>query len=108
MQEDPQLKQLNLILALATGLAGGAVSRYLLPQTVQAQSQTPKEIRAQRFVLVDADGKTLGTLSVDVPPSGTSARGFPIRESGSIRLFDDRGYEIWRNPPSNGIVPATR
>jgi hypothetical protein len=38
VQEDPQLKQLNLILALATGLAGGAVSRYLWPQTVQAQS----------------------------------------------------------------------
>jgi hypothetical protein len=94
------VKQLNLTLAFAAGLAGGVLSHYVWPQPVQAQSQNPKEIRAQSFVLEDANGKILGAFSVQAPrPSGRSA-------SGSIKLFDDRGREIWSNP-SSGIFPAT-
>ena len=94
------MKQLNLTLAFAAGLIGGVLSHYVWAQPVQAQSQTPKEIRAQSFVLEDADGKRLGMFSVQARrPSGREA-------SGSIRLFDDRGREIWSNPLS-GIHPAT-
>jgi hypothetical protein len=97
------VRQLNLILALAAGLIGGVLSHYAWPQPVEAQSQSPNEIRAQRFVLEDANGKTLGMMSLEAPRPGTSARG----ASGSVRLFDDRGREIWRNP-INGIIPATK
>jgi hypothetical protein len=91
------VRQLSLALAFAAGLAGGVLSHYVWPQPVHAQSQNPKEIRAQSFVLEDANGKTFGTFSVEAPrPRGRLTAG------GSIRLFDDRGREIW-NSPFNGI-----
>jgi hypothetical protein len=98
------VKALSLTLALAAGLAGGILSHYLWPAVVQAQSrpQTPQEIRAQSFVLEDANGRTLGTFSPE-----TQRNGIPERDlSGSIRLFDERGREIWRSP-TRGIFPAT-
>lgn len=91
------MRQINLALAVAAGLVGGVLSHYVWPQPVQAQTQNPKEIRAQSFVLEDANGKTLGTFSVEAPrPRGRVTAG------GSIRLFDDRGREIWSSP-FNGI-----
>ena len=97
------MRALSLTLALAAGLAGGMLSHYVWPQPVQAQArQTPQEIRAQRFILEDASGKTLGTFSVEGPRPGGPARG----AFGGIRLFDGRGREIWRSP-SLGIFPAT-
>ena len=72
----------NLVLSFAAGLLGGAISHYLSPQLVHAQSQAPKEIRAESFVLVNANGTMLGTLSDE--------GGRP-----SLRLFDARGQEIW-------------
>jgi hypothetical protein len=93
------MHRFNVFLALVAGLAGGVSSRYLWPQAVQAQAQTPMEIRARSFILEDADGKVLGTFS------GVTTRGLPTA-SGSLRLFDNRGREIWRNP-SNGVFPAT-
>ena len=99
------MHRFNVFLALVAGLAGGVSSRYLWPQPVQAQAQAPMEIRARSFVLEDADGKVLGTFSTEAPRPGSAARGLPIRPSGSLRLFDDRGREIWRNP-TNGIFPA--
>ena len=51
-------QRLNLTIALAPGLAGGFMCRFLAPRPFQAQSQilAPKEIRAQIFVLVDSRG----------------------------------------------------
>jgi hypothetical protein len=93
------VRQMSLALALAAGLAGGVVSHYIWPEPAQAQSQNPKEIRAQSFVLEDANGQMLGIFSAEALPSGRGA-------GGSIRLFSDRGREIWRNPSGFGIVPA--
>ena len=98
------MKALSLTLALAAGLAGGILSHYVWPQAVAAQAPpaTPQEIRAQRFILEDAAGKTLGTFSAEVPRNAIAGRG----THGAIRLFDDRGRELWRSP-SLGILPAT-
>jgi len=96
------VKALYLTLALAAGLAGGILSRFVGPQPVRAQAQASPEIRAQRFILEDASGRTLGTFSVEMARPGDIARG----ASGSIRLFDERGREVWRTP-SRGILPAT-
>lgn len=71
----------NVMLLLAAGLLGGAISHYLSPQLVHAQSQ-PIEFRAEKFVLVNEKGIVLGAL---------------YNEGGrpSLKLFDERGREIW-------------
>ena len=96
------MKLLTLILALAAGFLGGAFSRSVWPQTAHAQAQPSRELRAQSFILEDPDGKTLGTFSAQPPRPGTPERGL----RGAIRLYDQRGREIWRTP-SMGIFPAT-
>jgi hypothetical protein len=72
----------NVVLSLAAGLLGGAISHYLSPELVHAQSQAPKEFRAESYVLVNEKGTIIGTL---------------CNESGrpSLKLFDDQGREIW-------------
>lgn len=95
------MKPLSLTLALAAGMAGGILSHFIWPQAVQAQTPAA-EIRAQWFVLEDGAGRTMGTVSIEVPRSGKFVRG----GVGTIRLFDERGREIWRNP-ATGILPAT-
>ena len=73
-----------LILSMAAGLAGGAVSAYFRSIPVHAQSQTPEEIRAQRFTLVNQEGVALGTFSLD-----NSGR-------PQIILRDASGHEAWK------------
>jgi hypothetical protein len=60
-------RKLNLTLALAAGLLGGLLSRYLTPTSVLAQPQTPapRELRAQSFVLVNESGAALGEFAID-------------------------------------------
>ena len=72
----------NIVLSFAAGLLGGAISHYLSPQLVHAQSPGPREFRAERFVLVNDKGAVLGTLS---------------NEGGKayFKLFDENGREIW-------------
>jgi len=53
----------NIVLSFAAGLLGGAISYYVSPQLVHAESQAPKELRAQSFILVNEKGTILGTLS---------------------------------------------
>ena len=69
----------TLILSLAAGLMGGIFSRYLGPEMVHAQSQTPapKEISAQSFALLDANGNRLGALTVS--PTGGLTIVLPYR-----------------------------
>jgi hypothetical protein len=76
---------LVLASALAAGLAGGLISHYINPTAVFAQAPrpAPKEIRAQSFVLVNAQGTPLGIMGID-------PQGWPI-----IKLVSDRGNTIW-------------
>jgi hypothetical protein len=58
---------MTLALALCAGLMGGLFSRYIVPEAVHAQSQTPalKEVRAQSFVLVDENGLPRGIFAIE-------------------------------------------
>jgi hypothetical protein len=58
--------KLTITVSLAAGLAGGILSQYIAPALVHAQAQAPmpKEILAQSFALVDANGKRVGALTI--------------------------------------------
>ena len=76
-------RKVNFTLALAAGLLGGLLSRYLIPTPVFAQAQAPREIRAQSFVLVNKQGAPLGRIGFD-------SDGLP-----NITLVDENGRTIW-------------
>jgi hypothetical protein len=80
------MKKLNLALALAAGFVGGALSHYLAPTPVRAETlpPVPSEVRARSFLLVNDRGGVIGTFTAD--SSGRPA----------IRLFDSSGREVWR------------
>jgi hypothetical protein len=84
-------RNLTLALALAAGLLGGFLSRYITPSAVHAQVQPPSalEVRAQRFSVVDAQGRVIGTFTGAImkEPSGRARPG--------ITLVDPTGRELW-------------
>lgn len=104
------LRKLNPVLALAAGLLGGILSRYLAPPPVHAQAPAtqaqstpaPEEIRAQSFTLVDGSGAVVGTfrplLSVAPGLPGVFDQGPARRERGpqGVVLLDRSGRELWR------------
>ena len=75
----------TIAVALTAGMLGGLASRYLSPAVVYAQvpSQAPKELRAQSFVLVNAQGVPLGVMGID-------PQGWPM-----ITLKNETGTTIW-------------
>jgi hypothetical protein len=85
----------TIAVALAAGLIGGVISRYISPAPVlaqqpQTQAQAPVELRAQRFALVNPQGLVVGTFTVDQP------KPTDILIPPTIRLLDWSGKEIWR------------
>jgi hypothetical protein len=78
-------QKFNLTLALIAGLAGGFASRYLTPTPVFAQAQAliPKEIKAQKFVIVNEEGQALGVFGFD-------SNGTPM-----VNLTDENGRTVW-------------
>ena len=76
-------RKVNFTIALAAGLLGGVLSRYLIPTPVFAQAPAPREIRAQSFVLVNKQGAPLGRIGFD-------SDGLP-----NITLVDENGRTIW-------------
>jgi hypothetical protein len=74
-----------LSLALAAGLLGGLLPRYMTPLPVLAQAGTPQqEIKAQSFVLMDGKNNIVGIFK-------PSADRIP-----TVVLLDRNGREIWR------------
>jgi hypothetical protein len=96
----------TVALALAAGLLGGMLSRYIAPPAAYAQNQAPQtapmEIRAQSFVLVDKSDQTIGTFSVIPGPLGPFGR--PILPR--IVLRDSSGREIW-SAGGSALQPLT-
>lgn len=76
---------LILSLALAAGLVGGVLSRYITPTPVLAQSAAPKEIAAQSFVLMDDKNNIVGVFKPSDP-----------RSDRTVVLLDRSGREVWR------------
>jgi hypothetical protein len=108
--------RLTIAIAVAAGLAGGLISRYLTPAVVfaQDQPQVTQEVRAQSFTLVDSQDRTVGTFSFEPDQSAATRREAlrhrmlqlnpggrlaPIPESaplpGIIVLRDAGGVKIW-------------
>jgi len=108
--DGPELIMLNrtltLMLAFAAGLLGGTLSHNGVPTGAfaQAQSTAPKEIRAQRFTLVDENGRMRGVFAIE-PPS--SPDGLKQKAGGDavIALYDGGGREVFRaGAPSGRLV----
>jgi hypothetical protein len=81
-----------LALAFAAGLLGGAASRFLTPAVTRADSW-PREVRAQRFVLINDQGTVLGTFAAEA-------------DGKMVRLLDSRGREIWSAGGSIAVPSA--
>ena len=91
-------RKLNLSLALAAGLFGGLLSRFITPVPVLAQAETPKEIKVQSLVLIDEKNHIAWTLKPDESISATPA----------VVLLDWRGREIWRAGISSMLLHERR
>jgi hypothetical protein len=96
----------NIVLALAAGVLGGMLTRYIAPPTAYAQNPAPQtapaEIRAQSFVLVDQADHAIGSFSVVPGPLGPFGR--PILPC--IVLKDFNGREIW-SAGGSALQPLT-
>ncbi len=101
-------RRLTVLIALAAGLAGGLLSRYLVTPVVFAQNQpqVTKEVRAQSFTVVDAADHAIGTFSFEPDPgaprlgslqdSRNPRPAIPLGPGpGRIVLRDSGGNEIW-------------
>jgi hypothetical protein len=82
---DPMSTKATVVLAFVAGLTGGTVSQRLVGAPVRAQAPAPeaKEIRAERFVLVDENGTPRGAFGID-------ANSLP-----TLELIDKKGH-LWR------------
>jgi hypothetical protein len=99
--------KLVVAIALAAGLAGGMLTRYIAPPTAFAQApaapaQPPvtDELRARSFVLVDQSNNAVGTFTAE-PASGNYARTSPgpapLQRGAPARIVlkDAYGHQIW-------------
>ena len=76
----------TLTLAVAAGFFGGIVSQRIVLTPVFAQAPTPaaKEIRAEKFVIVDVNGLPRGAFGID------KKDGWP-----TIEITDAKGHLQW-------------
>lgn len=82
-------RMLVVVGMLAAAFVGGACMQWLMGSgAAQAAASEPaaKEIRAQAFVLVDAEGKELARLARSTEPSSQGELGYV-----SLLFFDDKG-----------------
>jgi hypothetical protein len=103
--------KLTIGVALAAGLSGPAIIRYVAPPVALAQDQMPvaKEIRAQSLTLVDQSNNVIGVFTSepvqgairDVP--GSSTPKVPMR----IVLRNQNGRVIWSPDVSTKLLPLS-
>ena len=94
----PMNRTMHITLALAAGLVGGLLSRYLTPTPVFAQTQNsaPREVRAQSFLLVNKQGLSLGRMGFD-------SDGHP-----NITLIDEDGRTIWSTKATALLMQSSK
>jgi hypothetical protein len=87
----------TVTLALAAGLVGGLLSRYVAPPSAFAQdkAKVTKEVRAQSFTLVDPSDHAVGTFTFEPGPLAMSPNPIPFSAGGRVILRDSNGREIW-------------
>lgn len=83
------MMKVNACVALLAGFVGGILSPHLLPQAVEAQQPlpAPRQVSAQSFALVDANGIPMGVFLVGKPPAPNVAP--------AIMLLNADGQRIW-------------
>jgi hypothetical protein len=93
-------QRLNLVLALAAGLSGGVLSRYILPTPVLAQTPAPapKELRSLSFIVVDDKNNVVGSFKRSVTKPG---------ETPTVVLLVLDGMVVWRGSGA-AIRPASQ
>jgi hypothetical protein len=83
-----------MLAAAAAGFAGGAVSASV-PWVVRAQESVwPREVRSQRFLVVEPNGKKRAEFGL--------AGGGKV----TLRIYDERGQVVWSAPDDLRIYPA--
>ena len=95
----------GVVIALAAGLVGGLVSRYVAPTVVLAQTQTaPKELRAHNFVLVNDQGNPVGLFGFD--PQGKHDHKADCREwTHHLEQRDGTGFGDVSSAGSSSPAP---
>ncbi|HSU31862.1 MAG TPA: hypothetical protein VLJ11_11560 [Bryobacteraceae bacterium] len=84
-----------ILCAVSAGFVGGVASQWWRPmQTVSAQIQAPRQMQAQRFVLVDPNGRTRGEFKME----GTQPE---------IVLYDRDGSVAWKVTAQSGRPHVT-
>jgi hypothetical protein len=75
--------KVTLTLAVVAGFLGGIVSQHIALTPVFAQASTPatKEIRAEKFVIVDENGLPRGAFGID------KKHGWP-----TVEITDAKGH----------------
>jgi hypothetical protein len=94
----------NFMLAVAAGFFGGIVSLHLALTPVFAQAPTPavKEIRAEKFVIVDEKGLPRGAFGIN-PKDGWPTIEF-TGATGQLRRVK---YDLpgWNGKGKSSVVP---
>ncbi len=82
-------------LALVGGILGGALSGHLFPREAEASAHGARELKAQKFVLVDSDGNERGVFQVDGRGvAGVSLEDQTGRQRSEFRVGSDGGAAI--------------
>src|SRR5580692_4094736 len=95
----------TLILSVTAGFLGGIVSQHLALTPVFAQPPTPaaKEIRAEKFVIVDEHGLPRGAFGIN-PKDGWPTIEF-IGEKEQLRRVSWITGEGWTGKGKSSVVP---
>ena len=84
-----------ILCAVSAGFLGGVASQWWRPmQTVSAQLQAPRQMQAQRFVLVDPNGRTRGEFRME-------------GAQPEIVLYDRDGSVAWKVTAQSGRPHVT-
>src|SRR2546425_245159 len=84
--------------AMLAGLVGGAVSTLLFTRGVSGYAQQERVIRAERFELVDENGKLRAVLGELVDQNQSPRVGEQEARTSGLVLYDKDGYVIWQAP----------
>jgi hypothetical protein len=95
----------TFILAVAAGFIGGIVSQHLALTPVFAQGSTPaaKEIRAEKFVIVDENGLPRGAFGIN-PKDGWPTIEF-TGATGQLRRVKWDLPVGWTGKGKSSVVP---
>jgi hypothetical protein len=119
---------LYAVLVLVGGILGGALSGHLFPREAEASAHAAKEMRAQKFVLVDSAGMVRGVIQVasddlaDISfydqngtrrvvvgetlsgRNGVAVYGSKGRQMAAFTVADDNASSITLYDPSSGLA----